>query len=141
MKTSIKGLNLIKYFEGLRLHAYQCQAKVWTIGYGHTRNVSINDFITEDKASLLLHQDVSECEKTITKHIHVSLTQNQFDALVSFVFNLGADSFKTSTLLKKINACDYDGAAQEFGRWVYSGDKINSGLERRREAEKSLFLR
>ena len=92
------------------------------------------------KPFFFLRQDVAESERAVNQHVHVPLTQHQFDALVSFVFNLGAGNFRTSTLLKKLNARDYDGAAQEFGRWVQAGGKTLPGLVRRREAESALFL-
>lgn len=141
MRTGVNGLTLIKEFEGLRLQAYQCPADIWTIGYGHTADVSANDVITEEDALFFLRQDVTESERAVNQLVHVPLTQNQFDALVSFVFNLGVGSFRTSTLLKKLNARDYDGAEQEFGRWVHAGGKTNSGLVRRRAAEIELFLK
>ncbi|BEO35863.1 hypothetical protein SMQE32_48000 (plasmid) [Serratia marcescens] len=141
MKTGINGFNLIKEFEGLRLHTYKCPADRWTIGYGHTADVSANDVITEAQAISLLYQDVAESERAVNKYVHVPLTQNQFDALVSFVFNLGVGSFRTSTLLKKLNTGDYDDAAQEFGRWIHAGGKALPGLVRRREAERALFLK
>ncbi len=141
MIISTNGLNLIKHFEGLRLRAYQCSANVWTIGYGHTADVGENDVITEEEALSFLRQDVAESERAVNKHVHVPLTQNQFDALVSFVFNLGVGNFRTSTLLKKLNAGDDDGAAQEFGRWIHAGGKALPGLVRRREAERALFLK
>ena len=141
MKTGINGLNLIKEFEGLRLQAYQCSANIWTIGYGHTADVSANDVITEEEALSFLRQDVAESERTVNQYVHVPLTQNQFDALVSFVFNLGVGNFRTSTLLRKLNAGDDDGAAQEFGCWIHAGGKALPGLVRRREAERALFLK
>ncbi|MCP1104855.1 lysozyme [Serratia nevei] len=140
MIIGTNGLNLIKHFEGLKLRAYQCSAHVWTIGYGHTVDVSANDVITEEEALYFLHQDVAESERAVNQYVHVPLTQNQFDALVSFVFNLGVGNFRTSTLLKKLNAGDDDGAAQEFGRWIHAGGKVLPGLVRRREAERALFL-
>ncbi|BEM76148.1 lysozyme [Serratia marcescens] len=139
MIIGTNGLNLIKHFEGLRLRAYQCSAHVWTIGYGHTADVGENDVITEEEALYFLHQDLAESERAVNQYVHVPLTQNQFDALVSFVFNLGAGNFLTSTLLKKLNSGD-DGAAQEFGRWIHAGGKALPGLVRRREAERALFL-
>ena len=141
MRTGINGLNLIKEFEGLRLQAYKCPADRWTIGYGHTADVSANDVITEAQAVSLLCQDVAECERAVNQYVHVPLTQNQFDTLVSFVFNLGVGNFRHSTLLKKLNAGDDDGAAQEFGRWIHVGGKALPGLVRRREAERALFLK
>lgn len=141
MKSGINGFNLIKYYEGLRLQAYQCSAKVWTIGYGHTENVCSGDVITEDEAFFLLHQDIAESEYWVNQYVLVPLTQNQFDALVSFVFNLGVGNFRTSTLLKKLNSSDYNGAAQELLGWNLVGSKVSPGLTRRREAEKTLFLK
>jgi len=141
MKTGINGINIIKEFEGLRLQAYKCPADRWTIGYGHTAGVSANDVITEAQAISLLCQDVAESERAVNHYVHVPLTQNQFDALVSFVFNLGVGNFRTSTLLKKLNAGDNDGAAQEFGRWIHAGGKALPGLVRRREVERALFLK
>lgn len=141
MKIDINGLNLIKHFEGLWLRAYKCPANIWTIGYGHTTGVCPDDVITEDQAISLLRKDIAESERAVNQYVHVPLTQNQFDALVSFVFNLGVGNFSTSTLLKKINAGDYDGAAREFGRWVNAGGKALPGLVRRRKAESALFLK
>lgn len=141
MKTGINGFNLIKEFEGLRLHTYKCPADRWTIGYGHTANASANDVITEAQAISLLYQDVAKSERAVNQYVRVPLTQNQFDALVSFVFNLGVGNFRTSTLLKKLNAGDYDDAAKEFGRWIHAGGKALPGLVRRREAERALFLK
>nr|WP_241389545.1 lysozyme [Serratia proteamaculans]ANV21598.1 Mur1 [Serratia proteamaculans]ULG13358.1 Mur1 [Serratia proteamaculans]ULG13571.1 Mur1 [Serratia proteamaculans]ULG13683.1 Mur1 [Serratia proteamaculans]ULG15134.1 Mur1 [Serratia proteamaculans] len=141
MIIDVNGLKLIKHFEGLRLRAYQCSANVWTIGYGHTAGVGPDDVITEEQAISFLRQDVAESERAVNQYVHVPLTQNQFDALVSFVFNLGVGNFRTSTLLKKLNAGDYDGAAQEFGRWIHAGGKALPGLVRRREAESALFLK
>lgn len=141
MRIGVNGLTLIKQFEGLRLHAYKCPADIWTIGYGHTADVSANDVITEEDAIFYLRQDVAESERAVNQLVHVPLTQNQFDALVSFVFNLGVGNFCTSTLLKKLNARDYDGAEQEFGRWVHAGGKASPGLVRRRAAESALFLK
>lgn len=141
MIIGINGLKFIKQFEGLRLQAYKCPADRWTIGYGHTADVSANDVITEAQANSLLCQDVAESERAVNQYVHVPLTQSQFDALVSFVFNLGVGNFRTSTLLKKLNAGDDDGAAQEFGRWIHAGGKALPGLVRRREAERALFLK
>jgi len=140
MKNDVNGLNLIKQFEGLRLRTYQCSANVWTIGYGHTAGVGADDVITEEQALFLLRQDVAESEKAVNQHVHVPLTQNQFNALVSLVFNIGVGNFRTSTLLKKLNAGDYDGVARKFRRWVHVGGKTLPGLVRRREAESALFL-
>ncbi|QDL35698.1 lysozyme [Serratia liquefaciens] len=141
MKISEKGIALIKAFEGLNLRAYLCPAHIWTIGYGHTRKVMPGDTVTPDEADTLLRQDITDAERAVKVHVSVPLTQGQFDSLVSFVFNLGVGNFRTSTLLKKLNAGDYDGTAQEFGRWIHAGGKALPGLVRRREAERVLFLK
>ncbi|QOV56310.1 lysozyme (plasmid) [Serratia marcescens] len=140
MKFSEKGVALIKHFEGLRLRAYQCTANVWTIGYGHTFGVRPGDVITPEQADMLLREDVSEAERAICRFVHVPLTQYQFDALVSFTFNLGSENLRTSMLLRLLNAGDYPGAAVQLLCWVNAGGKRLPGLERRREAEKNLFL-
>ncbi|THD56998.1 lysozyme [Enterobacteriaceae bacterium ML5] len=140
MKLSEHGLNLIKHMEGLRLKAYQCSAGVWTVGYGHTAGVRSGDVIDEVQAALFLLEDIVESENAVTCLVKVPLKQNQFDALVSFVFNLGIGNFAASTLLRKLNAGDYTGAAGEFPRWVHAGGNYLPGLARRREAERSLFL-
>ncbi|WP_434525611.1 lysozyme [Photorhabdus asymbiotica] len=139
MKLSEKGFELIKHFEGLRLHAYQCSANVWTIGYGHTAGVRLGDVINAEEADIFLHRDVADAERTVNNAVSVSINQHQFDALVSFVFNLGAGNFRSSVLLKKLNAGDYAGAAGELLRWVNAGGQKLAGLVRRREAEKMLF--
>lgn len=141
MKTGTNGINLIKSFEGLRLHAYRCPAGVWTIGYGHTKGVKKGDMITELKAETLLIIDLQSFEYTINKLVKVPLTQEQFDSLASFVFNVGSANFQKSTLLRKLNNKDYNGAANEFGKWKYANKKVLPGLVKRREAEKNLFLK
>lgn len=139
MKTSNRGLMLIKHFEGLRLRAYRCSAGVWTLGYGHTSGVSPDSEITKEEAEHLLRIDVRDAEACISAHVNVPLTQNQFDALVSFIFNLGCGHFSTSTLLRKLNHGNYSGAAEEFPRWVKAGGVIMPGLVHRREDERTLF--
>lgn len=141
MKVGTSGLNLIKFFEGLKLRAYKCPADIWTIGYGHTDGVAPDDIVTEAQAISLLFEDVAKSERAVNQYVHVTLTQNQFDALVSFIFNLGIGNFRTSMLLKKINAGDYDGASKEFGRWIHAGGKALAGLVSRREAESALFMK
>jgi lysozyme len=140
MKISVHGLNLIKRFEGLRLQAYQCSAGVWTIGYGHTSGVRPGDIIDEAQAGIFLRRDVAASENIVRRFVTVALNQHQFDALVSFVFNLGSGNFAASTLLRKLNASDYAGAAEEFSRWVHADGKPLPGLVRRREAERHLFM-
>ena len=140
MKTSIKGINLIKEFEALRTEAYKCPAGVWTIGYGHTSNVRKGQVINELCAETFLTIDLQKCEYAINTSVTVPLNQNQFDALASFIFNVGVGAFQKSTLLKKLNNSDYTGAADEFDKWIYSNKKISQGLINRRKKEKDLFL-
>jgi lysozyme len=139
MKISNNGVELIKSFEGLELDAYVCAAGVLTIGYGHTGGVKAGDRITEDEAEALLRKDLRRFERAVEAQIEVPLDQSQFDALVSFTFNLGPHALKQSTLRRKLNQGDYSGAAEEFQRWVYAGGKRLKGLERRRKAESDLF--
>src|SRR5690625_740647 len=147
-KTSQVGVDLIKEFEGLRLTAYQDSVGVWTIGYGHTNNTASADkypvyagqTISKAKAETILKADLITFENAVNNYVTVSINQNQFDALVSFSFNLGAGALRTSTLLQKLNNGDVNGAANEFGRWVNAGGVQLPGLVRRREAEKQLFL-
>lgn len=141
MKTSSNGINLIKEFEGCKLSSYKCPAGVWTIGYGHTKNVKQGMKITNEHATNLLKDDLKTYEGYVNKYVKVKLNQNQFDALVSFTFNCGGGALKSSTLLKKINKGDYTGAANELLRWNKASGKILAGLTRRRQAEKALFLK
>ena len=140
MKTSQKGIDLIKKFEGCRLKAYKCPANVWTIGYGHTGNVKPNDVITQEQAEELLKRDLISFENSVSKLIKIAVTQNEFDALVSFAFNVGVGALANSTLLKLLNAGNKKGAAEQFSRWVYAGNKVLEGLIKRRNAEKDLFM-
>lgn len=141
MKISQKGIDLIKSFEGLELKAYQDVVGVWTIGYGSTgSHVKPGMVITPKEAEDLLRKDVARFEACVDKQVSVPLTQNQFDALVSFAFNLGCGNLASSTLLRKLNAKDYKGASLEFVKWNRAGGKVLAGLTRRREAEKALFL-
>jgi len=141
MKTSSNGLALIKQFEGLRTQAYICPAGVLTIGYGSTgAHVKRGMVITEAQATALLAQDVVRFEKGVNG-LGVALTQNQFDALVSFAFNVGEKALRDSTLAKKLKAGDIKGAAAQFGAWVKGGGKTLPGLVRRRAAEAALFVR
>ncbi|UXO69971.1 lysozyme [Pantoea dispersa] len=140
MQTSNNGINLIKRFEGLRLEAYRDSVGIPTIGYGHTHGVKIGDVITGAQADDFLREDLKVAELTINTNAKVKLTQGQFDALASFVFNLGSGNFVKSTLLKKLNTGDYAGAADEFGKWVNAGGKKLPGLVKRRAAEREVFL-
>lgn len=140
MRINEKGLALIKEFEGCRLTAYRCPAGVWTIGYGHTQDVKSGMAITKIDAERFLRQDIRRFEEAVTSLVKVPVTSNQFSALVSFAFNVGVNSLRTSTLLKKLNKGDLNGAANEFLRWNKAGGKELPGLTRRREAERKLFL-
>ena len=140
METSKNGIDLIKKFEGCRLQAYKpTPDDVWTIGYGHTKNVKQGDNITQLQAETLLMSDLQIFEKEINK-LNLNLTQNQFDAIICFVFNVGVAKFKKSTMLKFLEAGHYPLAAGQFDRWVYQGKQKLSGLVKRRKAEKELFL-
>ncbi len=119
---------------------YKCPAGVLTIGYGHTNNVRLDDVLTQDEAEKLLDIDIKIKENELNKLIKVPVTQNQYDALISFVFNLGVGNLKNSTLLRLLNQKNYKGAAQQFDRWVYAGNKVLAGLVKRRAEEKELFL-
>jgi lysozyme len=140
MRTSKRGIDLVRSFEGLRLKAYKCPAGVWTIGYGHTGAVHEGDKITEEDAIEYLEDDLDRFEKCVDKAVNVPITQNMFDALVSFAYNVGCGAFKKSALLKKLNAKDYEGAADQFPRWNKAGGRELAGLTRRRAAERAMFL-
>lgn len=140
MKASIDAYELIKQFEGLRLEAYLCPAGIWTIGYGHTSGVSPNSFITIQEADEYLHRDVATIEMQLNK-LNLSLRQCQWDAIVSFVFNVGIGNFKSSTLLAKIRINPDDNSIMdEFLRWVYANGKVMKGLQKRRLAEMKLYF-
>ncbi|WP_103327466.1 lysozyme [Bacteroidetes bacterium endosymbiont of Geopemphigus sp.] len=140
MKISDKGIDLICGFEDFRAKAYKCQAGVWTIGYGHTKGVKPGDHITMEGAVLLLKQDLKDAQAAIEAYIKVPLSQNQYDALSSFIFNLGVNNFKDSTLLKKLNVRNYRRASKEFLQWNKVKGEISEDLTKRREAERKLFV-
>lgn len=138
-RTSQKGRDLITHFEGERLRAYRCPAGVWTIGIGHTGpDVTPGKTISREESQALLTVDLAKFEAELRKLAPVT-TQGQFDALVSFAFNLGEGNLAKSTLLKKHNAGDHGGAAAEFGKWVHADGKRMEGLVRRRAAEARLY--
>ena len=140
MKASVDAYELIKQFEGLRLEAYLCPAGIWTIGYGHTSDVSPNCCITIQEADEYLHRDVASVELQLNK-LNLSLSQCQWDAIVSFVFNVGIGNFKASTLLAKIRINPDDNSIMdEFLRWVYANGKVMKGLQKRRLAEMKLYF-
>ena len=136
---SVPSLEIIKEFEGLRLEAYLCPANVWTIGYGNTKNARAGMKITQAEADFLLQQDVAWVKNTVDSTVKVELSSNQVAALYSFVYNVGAGAFRSSTLLRKLNQGDYTGAEAEFKRWNKGGGRVLKGLVRRRAAEASLF--
>ena len=141
MKTSEQGLDLIREHEGLRFAAYKCPGGEWTIGYGHSGpDVYEGWKIDREEANELLEHDLKRFERAVNTLVTVSMTQGMFDALVSFSFNLGEASLKRSSLLKKLNGGDREGAANEFLKWNKAGGKVLAGLTARRKSERELFL-
>jgi lysozyme len=160
MRANARAVALIKKYEGLRLTAYLCPAKVWTIGWGHTGDVKRGDKITEHQAEAILDVDLDTSERIVGSAVKVTLTENQFSALVSFVLNVGPgrkagtlgpkddgeDGFvvlksgKPSTFLRLLNAGDTSGAAEEFLKWKYAAGRVMPGLLKRRIEERALFI-
>lgn len=149
MKTSATGIHLIKHFESFRSVRYLCAGGKWTIGWGHTKGVTENTKpITIAEGDALLAEDLEEFEDAVSYLVKVPLLQCQFDALVSFAFNVGpdidadtiAEGLGDSTLLKKLNAGNYIGAADEFPKWNKAKGKVLAGLVKRRAAERAMFL-
>ena len=142
MTTGMLGMQLIRNFEGFVDHVYKDAVGYPTIGIGHLIKAGevFPEKITEVEANEILAKDLKEAEDAVNTMVKVTLRQNQFDALVSFVFNLGAGNFAGSTLLKMVNASDFNNAAGQFIRWNRAGGKVLAGLTRRREAEAALFL-
>ena len=141
MQTSANGRNLIEGFEGLRLTSYQDQRGIWTVGYGHTGpDVYPGLTISQPEADDLLAVDLHHAETAIYKTVQAHLTQNQFDAVVSLVYNIGGGAFSKSTVLRLLNLDDYEGAAIAFLMWDKTNGEVNLGLQNRRQAEKLLFL-
>ena len=149
MKTSETMKNFIKNQEGLRLNAYLCPARVWTIGFGHTGSEVVKGLvITKEQAEKYFSQDITIHENNVSRLVKVPLNQNQFDALVSFEYNVGYGQFASSTMLKLLNAGKYAEAAAQFGRWVYTKTKQPDGtfktvalpgLVKRRRMEMEMF--
>ena len=133
------GLDIVKEAEGLRLSAYLCPAGIPTIGYGHTKGVKLGDTCTKEQAEKWLENDFFMAKQDVKAVVKVPLKENQLDALASFVFNLGVRKLIQSTLLKKLNAGDYNGAAAEFDKWVFAGKVKLNGLIKRRAKERKLF--
>ena len=139
MRISQEGVNLIKHFEGCRLEAYKCPAGVWTIGYGHTKGVKEGEAIEQEAAEAFLIEDLEAFEQAVARLVKVPVTQQQFDALVSWTFNLGAGNLAESTLLRKLNNYQYAEVPEQMMRWVKAGGQVLDGLVRRRAAEAALF--
>lgn len=143
MQISNNGLNAIKGFEGFKANVYNDVAGYPTIGYGHklttAERVARLKTVTEDQAAALLASDVQEAVSIVNGAVKVALNQNQFDALVSFTYNVGGGNFRKSTLAKLLNAGDYAGAAAQFSQWKFAGGVVSLGLETRRIAEAALF--
>lgn len=138
----VHNIDIIKKHEGLRLEAYlPTPNDVWTIGYGHTHTTKQGMKITAGQAESLLRKDIAWVEKAVNTLVVVPLTQNQFDAVSSLVFNIGERAFSTSTLLRLLNSGDYEGAANQFLRWNKQKGRVLNGLTRRRQEERKLFLK
>jgi lysozyme len=156
-QLSDKGSEFIKQFEGIRLKAYDDGTGVMTIGYGHTGDVKVGETISQTEANSYFNEDVKWAVDTVNSSVQVKLQQNQVDALVSFTYNVGMGAFKSSTLLKKLNAGDYKSVPSELNKWIYAGKKkgmvarfahwahlsngkeISPVLKARREKEGGLF--
>lgn len=138
--SQVKNIDLIKKHEGLRLKAYlPTPNDVWTIGYGHTRNVRPGQVISQSQAEDFLRQDLDWVENSLNKSVKVPLKQNQYDALASLVYNIGATNFQSSTLLRKLNTGDYKGASEQFLVWNKQKGRTLKGLVKRRQEEKDYF--
>jgi lysozyme len=136
---SKEGLQLIKKYEGYKEKAYKCQAGVWTVGYGHTKNVQPNSKINKDQAESYLIEDVKNAEIAVKKYVNVPVTQGQYDSLVSLAYNIGGNNFRKSTTLKEVNNKNYEKAGKGILLWNKAKGKISNGLVKRRNEEYSLF--
>ena len=141
------GIEMVKSFEGISLKPYLCPANVWTVGYGATVSRPTGgpidpdmEAISEDEAEALLIRDLESSERWVRCLIKTALTENQYSALVSFTFNVGAGALQRSTLRMKLNRGEYQNAADEFPKWRMAGGRVLAGLVRRRAAERALFL-
>ena len=139
MKISEEGKELLKKFEGCKLEAYQDSVGVWTIGYGHTKGVYKGMTISQDDAEEMLEEEMEEYEGYIEEYVEVPLSQNEFDALVCWVYNLGPTNLRNSTLLMVLNQSKFDEVPEQIKRWNKAGGEVLKGLVRRREAEALLF--
>ena len=134
-----KARKFITKKEGFEENAYQDTGGIWTIGYGHTKNVKQGDKITKEEAEKLYKEDFEKHIKPLKK-VKIPLSDNQKVALASFIYNVGPTAFENSTLLKKLNKGDIKGASEEFDKWIYDNGVISNGLKNRRKEEKELFL-
>lgn len=141
MQISATGIEHIKRWEGLRLDAYQDGGGVWTIGYGHTLNVGPGQTISAEQAEAYLITDLEWAQDAVNELVSVPLSQHQFDALVSFVFNVGRKAFADSTLRRLLNAGDYDAVPAQLARWVHDNGARVQGLVNRRAAEAGLWAK
>lgn len=139
MKISQEGVALIKKFEGCELDAYQDSVGVWTIGYGHTKEVKEGDKINKDEADYLLQEEMIEYESYINDMVDVDLNQSQYDSMCAWVYNLGPSNLGSSTMLRVLNEGKYDEVPQQMKRWNKANGEVLDGLIRRREAEALLF--
>jgi len=133
------GLALVRACEGLRLEAYRDTSDVWTIGYGHTRGVAPGDSISTERAEQFLEADLMEAERAVSALVKVPLTDNQFSALVSFVFNAGEGAFAKSTMLRKLNEGGYGLVPAYLRSWIFDNGRVLPGLVKRRAAEATLW--
>ncbi|EDL52612.1 putative lysozyme protein R of prophage CP-933K [Vibrio mediterranei AK1] len=147
LSVSENGLRHIANEEGCRLKPYQCSADVWTAGLGHTQSINQDTKLTEQQVAELFVKDIAVAERVVNKHITQTPTQGEYDMMVSFVFNLGAGNFTRSTLLKKFNQGDHQGACNEYPRWVFVNSKDCrlaesncAGIPKRRSKERDVCL-
>ena len=140
MQLGQAGKTLIQSFENCKLYAYQDQRGIWTIGFGHTLGVVPYLTCTQAVADAWFVQDTQAAVNGVLRSLDVAVNQNQFDALVSFTYNVGVGSEAHSTLVKLLNNGDMAGAAEQFGQWIHVNGVVDPGLERRRAAERALFL-
>jgi lysozyme len=139
-KTSQRGVELIMLVEGLKTEAYLCPAKVWTIGYGHTKGVRPGDKVSPREAEALLKMDLQWAEEAVRKNLKAPYTQGQFDAFVSLTFNIGETNLLTSTALRMFNSGHLEKVPDAFRMWKKGRGRILPGLIARREREIALFL-
>jgi len=140
MRYSKQGIDLTKQFESCRLVAFKpTPSDPWTLGWGHTLGVEEGMTCSQGQADQWLLDDVADAENAVNRLVKIGLTQEEFDALVDFTFNVGVNAFQHSTLLAKLNENDVQGAADEFEKWDMAGGQVVAGLLRRRNAERALF--